>query len=112
MRIVTVKAVLLAAESLACTYVSFMAYLLSAWMIDDDLAFRLTESGWGWIAVRRVAFWALVGLACGGGIILANRHILPRANRVTLCLGVSAATVILGASVAGAIRFVIEKPFI
>ena len=93
-------------------YVGLMAYLLSGWMIDDDLAFRLSSSGWAWIAARRVASWALVGLACGGGVVLANRHIIPRAKRASLWLGACAALVIMAASVAGAVRFVVEKPFV
>ena len=103
---------LLIAELIACIYVSLIAYLLSAWMIDDDLAFRLTGSGWVWIAVQRVLFWALVGLGYAGGIILANRRMLPRASRASYWLGVSAAAVILVGSVAGAIRFVVVKPFL
>ncbi|WP_152049230.1 hypothetical protein [Tautonia marina] len=108
----TARAVVLAAESLACIYVGFLAYMLSGWMLDDDLAFRLAPSGWTWIAARRFASWALVGLAFGGGIILANRLLLPRAKRASLWLGVSAAVLILAASLAGAVRFIVEKPFL
>ena len=104
------------AESLACAYVGFMAFLMSGWMVDDDLAFRLTGSGWTQLAVQRVGFWALLGLGFGAGIILANRCAMPRADRSTdrasLWLGLFWAATIMGASVAGAILFIVEKPFI
>ena len=112
----TMRALLMVAESFACAYVGFIAFLMSGWMIDDDLAFRLIGAGWTRIAVQRVAFWALVGLGFGAGVILANRCVMPRADRGTdrasLWLGLFCAATIVGASVAGVFFFILEKPFI
>jgi hypothetical protein len=110
------RPLLMVAEALACAYVGYMAFLMSGWMIDDDVAFRLTSTGWTRIAVERVAFWALVGVGFGAAVIVANRYAVPRAERGTdrasLWLGIFCAATIGCASAVGAILFIVEKPFI
>jgi hypothetical protein len=97
-------------EALVGAYLGFIAFMMSAWMIDDSLAFRLTERGWTWIAVQRVALWSVVGLACWLIIVGVNRFAMPRvglkARRSSFWLGLAVALAIVGASIAGAIRFV------
>jgi hypothetical protein len=92
-----------------------MAYVMSGWMIDDSLAFRLQPEGWTRIAIERAAVWFAIALAFWAGIVFLNRLIMPRLGlnprRGSFWLGLTAATCIFLCAVAGAIRFVHDKPF-
>ena len=94
-----IGALLMVAESLMGTYLGFIAFMLSGWMIDDNLAFRLTDNGWAWIAVQRLALWVCVGLAYGAVIVGVNRIVMPRlglqAKRASFWLGLVVAAVVL-----------------
>jgi hypothetical protein len=93
-----------------------IAFLLSGWMIDDSVAFRLAESGWRGIAIRRVAFWAVIGLVSWAAIVGVNRLLMPlfrlQARRASFWLGSCVAIAIVARSAAGAVSFVRERPFL
>jgi hypothetical protein len=109
-------ALVLVAEAFLGAYLAFMAFVLSGWMIDDGVAFRLAESGWVGIATQRVAFWVVAGLASWASIVGANRLLMPffrlQARRASFWLGFCVAIAIIATSVAGAISFLREKPFL
>jgi hypothetical protein len=103
-------------EALVGAYLGFVAFITSGWMLKEIVASGLTERGWTWIAVQRVGFWSVVGVACWAIIVGVNRLLLSRlglrAGRPSFWLGFAVALVIVGASIAGAINFVLEKPFL
>lgn len=103
------------AEICAGAYLIFMAWLLSSWMLDDDLALRLVDSDWAEIGVKRAAVASGAGLCVAIGSALWQRFVVrrfwptaPTMRWLPWLIGVSIAT----AGVAGAIRFVNDKPFV
>jgi hypothetical protein len=111
-----VGALILVGEASAAAYVALIAYMTSGWMIDDSRAFRLDSSGWTQIAVQRTLIWSALALGLGACIVLLNRWALHRlglnARRASFWLGLFAALLVIGCSVAGSLHFVAEKPFI
>jgi hypothetical protein len=107
-------AIAIAGELALVAYLALVAWVTSAWFIDDSLAFRLDASGWWWIAARRVCVWAGVSVIVGFLVLLINRTFLAKIGFPRLAANVSGAlagAAPLLASVAGAVRFGYERPF-
>ncbi len=109
-----IAVLVLGAEVLGAGYLALIAGLMSAWMMDDDQAFRMTEADWVVEGVRRfgVALIVAVGFAIVAGI--AHRRCVVASispvwmRKVPALLGGCIAL----ASAAGATWFVVSKPFI
>jgi len=94
----------------------FMSFLLTAWMEGDGFAARATEMDW-WIEAGKRMTVATIGAAIFSILtFFVNRHALRWAGvineRVAFFTAVGAFVLLLGAATAGAISFVITKPFI
>jgi hypothetical protein len=99
-------------ELVATAYLSLLAFLLSGWMVDDSVAFRMTDADWLVAGCLRfiVGLLAAAAFACVTAFVHrrlgwgAARGVLPR---VPLLL----AGCIALASGLGATLFVIDRPF-
>lgn len=113
-----VAALVLITEVLVAGYLALMAGLMSAWMMDDDQAFRMSEADWLVEGVRRfgivlpvaVVFVVVAGFAHRRWVLVAVAPVRPPfwLRTVPALLG---GCVVL-ASAVGATWFVISKPFI
>ena len=93
----------------------FMSFLLTVWMEGDGFAARATEMDW-WIEAGKRMTIATTGAAIFSILtFFVNRHALRWAGiineQVALFTAVGAFVLLLGAATAGAIAFVITKPF-
>jgi hypothetical protein len=108
-------AMLLATEVLAAAYLSLLVYLLATWMVDDTAAARMTDLDWYSVTAKRLGVLMLVGFAFGWGVHEVNRRwVVPpfggsRRHAVWAALMLGAWVVLAG--VLGAIRFVVDRPF-
>ena len=94
----------------------FMSFLLTAWMEGDGFAAKATEMDW-WIEAGKRMTVATIGAAIFSILtFFVNRHALRWTGiineRIALFMAVGAFVLLLGAATAGAIGFVITKPFI
>lgn len=111
------KGILIAANILVALHVSFMAYFISEWFINDDIAFTLTENGWLKIAVSRVILFCIVALVITGILFLINRFsftniLKDKSSKLPLYLALILFSAIVIASVAGGIHFLLTKPYL
>ena len=104
----------LLAEVLLAGYLALLAGLLSAWMVDDDRAFRMETADWVVLACQRFGVALVVAVVFAAVARLAHRRwvLSPDSptwlRTVPLLLGCCIAL----ASAAGSISFVVRKPFI
>lgn len=115
MRIPLRAIALLVGEGLVTAYVSLLAYLLCAWMVDDSAAARMTELEWYLVAAKRLGVSTLAAAALAWGVHQVNRRwvVAPfggsRRHALRVALTVGACVVLAG--LLGALRFVIDRPF-
>ena len=101
------------AEILVAGYVALLAGLMSAWMVDDDRAFRMGDSDWVVLACQRFGVALIVATAFAVVARLAHRRWVvtsgspPWLRAVPVLLGCSIAL----ASAVGSIWVVVHKPF-
>lgn len=102
-------------ELAVLAYGTLMAWLLSAWFLDDAVAAGLQPSGWWSIAAERFVVCAVASVLAALCVWGANRwlarvggHPSSRWPLATAVLFVAFPT---GASLAGAIQFGVTKPF-
>lgn len=95
-------------------YGTLMAWLLSAWFLDDAVAAGMQPTDWWSIAAERFVSCALVSVFAATCVSVVNRW-LARVNQwsgrwplVTTALFV---VLPVGASLAGVIQFGLTKPF-
>jgi hypothetical protein len=100
-------------EALAAAFISLIAFLMSGWMVDDDAAFRMTDSDWMLAGCLRFLFWSLVGAVFACIAMFVNRRLgLVGASGFLSRVPVLMACFIALASGMGARMFVIDKPYI
>ncbi len=103
---------LLAAEAALAMYLFLLAWLLRAWIVDDTAAFRVTPSDCYVEAARRFGVAVLIAVAFGGPAYAVNGRWLwgsvPRFGRRA---AVALAACIALAGAWGAVRFVIDTPY-
>jgi Zn-dependent protease with chaperone function len=108
-------AVVFLLEAVAAFYVVAVTWLLSSWFVDDSVAFRLSPRDWWIEAAYRSAVAIALALVSGVIIWLINRWIFQSVNRPSSKLpiwsGLLVAFAVGIAGVGGAVRFLIEKPF-
>ncbi|MCA8974829.1 MAG: hypothetical protein KDC98_08905 [Planctomycetes bacterium] len=109
-----ISILVLAAEAAVAAYLMFMAWLLSAWMVDDSVALQMTEADWWLVGARRFGVACVVAIVYAGIVHLTNRR------WVAPCFGssrfVALVPAMLGGAVAaaaaiGAVTFVATKPY-
>lgn len=102
-------------EVLVTAYVSLLAYLLCTWMVDDTASARMTDLDWYWVAGKRFGITTLVAASLAWGAHQVTRRWVvarfggSRRHALWLALTLGACVVLAGAL--GAIRFVIDRPF-
>lgn len=106
---------LLSVQVLVTAYVSLIAYLLCTWMVDDSVAARMTESDWYRVAAMRLSVATLVAASLAWGAHQVTRRWvvapLGGSRRHALWVALALGACVLLAGALGAIRFVIDKPF-
>lgn len=109
-----ISILILAAEAAAAAYLTLMAWLLSVWMVDDSVAFQMTEADWWLVGVRRFGVACVVAVGYAGILYLINRRWVAPCFGSTRFIALTPA--VLGGAVAaaaavGAATFVATKPY-
>ena len=116
MRRRTIAGLILIVEVGLAAYLSLVVWLLSVWMVDDSQAFRMAPADWYVEGLRRLGPALVVSVVFGGLTYLANRQWVnpsfPGSPRLGARTAVLLAACIALWGTAGAIRFVITKPFL
>ncbi len=105
----------LAFEVVAAVYLALLAWLFTAWMVDDSAAVRWVQSDWYLEGGKRLLVVLIVSAVFGGICYLVNRRwAMMAVTRVRnsagwFSLALSGAIAISG--LAGSVHFVIEKPY-
>ena len=88
--------------------------LLSVWMLDDDVAFRMTRADWVVEGARRFGVALLVAMVFGLAAGLAHRRwvVVPTSGVWLRWLPAGLGGCIALAGAMGAAYFVITKPFV
>lgn len=111
----TIKRLVLIAEASLAAYLALVAWLLSAWAVDDSQGFRMTTADWYIEAARRLGLAVVVGAVFGGVTYLANRWwatpLFSDSPRGGTRAAILLASCIVLAGPAGAVRFAVRKPF-
>lgn len=102
------------AETAIAAYLAMSTWLLSVWMVDDSVAFRMSENDWYGVAAQRAlidlviaAVFAAVAHAVNQKRLIGRRPGSVWLHRLAPALG----AVIALAGLAGAMEFAIRKPF-
>ena len=110
-----IAGLILAAEVSLAAYLTLVVWLLSRWMVDDSLAFRMAPADWYIEGARRFGGGLAVGALFYALAYFANRRWVTPFLRHSPRLGARTAAVLAAcivlAGTAGAIQFVITKPF-
>ena len=109
-----ISILILAAEVMAAAYLALMAWLLSVWMVDDSVAFQMTEADWWLVGVRRFGVACAVALGYAGVLWLINRRwVAPCLGPSRLILFAPAVLggVVVAAAAVGVATFVTTKPY-
>jgi|ERR671912_186803 hypothetical protein len=108
-------ALIVAAEFASAAYLALLAWLLSAWMVDDSRAFRMAASDWYVEGAWRFGTVVVVGALFGVLTHVINRRWLyPRlgsASRLGPLWAVLLAAFVVLSGAAGTALFVATKPF-
>jgi hypothetical protein len=109
-----IATVLFLAETGIAVYITVVVWLLSAWMVDDSVAFRMTPTDWYIEAGKRLLVGVLLGGMFGTLAGLVNRRWVVRAFPKSVVVPHLAA--VLGFCIGlgalfGSIEFAVTKPF-
>ena len=111
----TIAVLILASEVSLGAYLAFVVWVFSVWMVDDSQAFRMAPSDWYFEGARRLGAALAVGTIFGGLTYFANRQwvapLLSESSRLATGIAVGLGSCVVLSGAAGAIRFVITKPF-
>jgi hypothetical protein len=111
----TIPALVLLLETALAAYVSAVVWLLSVWMIDDSRAALMLQRDWYVEGVRRFFAALVIGLLFGGIVFLVNRRwvtpLLPNSPKLPTGTAWALACCIVLAGAAGAIQFIVTKPW-
>ncbi|MEM7518661.1 MAG: hypothetical protein AAF368_17280 [Planctomycetota bacterium] len=105
---------LLAAETAVAVYLALVAWLFSAWMVDDSVAFQMTEADWWLVGARRLGLaWAFAAGYAGILHLVNQRWVAPHfhSSRFIALAPALLGGVVAVAAAAGAVTFVVEKPY-
>jgi hypothetical protein len=112
---IIVRVVAFVLQLAGVAYASLIAWLMSVWMVDDSWAVHASDADW-WVAAGKRVALGLIGAAIVGGVLFVfNRALVhwklasPTARPLRAAL--LGTTVVAIASIAGAVIFVVERPF-
>ena len=107
--------VLLASEVLVAAYLSLLVYLMTAWMVDDTAAARMTDLDWYAVAAKRLGVSISISAMFAWSAHLVTRRWvvapLGGSRRHALWAALFLGGCVVLAGVLGAIRFVVDRPF-
>jgi hypothetical protein len=109
-----ISILILAAEVMAAAYLALMAWLLSVWMVDDSVAFQMTEADWWLVGARRLGVACAVALGYAGVLWLINRRWVAPCfgpSRLILFAPAVLGGVVAAAAAVGVATFVTTKPY-
>jgi hypothetical protein len=109
-----ILAIILTFELCATGYLALVSWLWSVWMVDDSRAFAMTTIDWYRSGFFRFFEGAVLAALFGVGTFYLNGLLMKKFDpRPLFRPAVSAgfAVVILVASLAGAIEFILTKPY-
>lgn len=113
MKISTSVVVVAGVEILAALYLSWIAFLMATWFVDDGIAFTMTDVDWRRAGVHRFLLGCLAGAVFGAVVWLVNRVLgFGRQPGFPKCLPWLLAGFLVLASGVGALLFVSERPYI
>jgi hypothetical protein len=102
-------------ELAALCYGTLMAWLLSAWFLDDAIAAEMKPNDWWAVAAGRLVVCTVVALLAAGCILLVNRWLARVAGQPSSRWPLVTAKLFvvfpIGASLAGALQFGMTKPY-
>jgi len=108
-------AVLILGQVAGAVYLAVIVWLLSVWLIDDSLAFRLTPGGWYWLGLQRLGFALAVAVGAAIASYVLNlalvRWFVPDYRRLARYVSIALGGVVALAGVIGCIEFVVRKPY-
>jgi len=108
-------AVLLIGNAAAASFVAFVVWLASGWMINDDVAVGLSAWGWATIALQRFVIGGVISALAASILFGLNAIIVHmlRMKQAWLPTYVAIGTAILVgvAATIGSLQFAITKPF-
>ena len=111
----TIAKLILGAEVALAAYLALGVWLLAVWMVDDSRAFRMVPSDWHIEGLRRLGAAVLVGALFGGFTYFVNRRwvtpLLSNSPRLGSRFALFLACCIVLSGTAGAIQFVVTKPY-
>jgi hypothetical protein len=100
-------------ETLGLAYAALVAWLMSAWFLDDHAAASMVASDWWWIAGQRFLL-CTAAAACLAALIFMINRLAMRAvpgRRLPYVTAIVFFAIVVGASFAGALQFAITKPY-
>lgn len=107
---------LLLVEVYVIGYASLVAYLFNAWMQSDSFAIHATEIDWWLEAAKRTGMSLLLALAVSAALFYVNRLLVKRRYIKWVAFhrhsGLACFILIALAALAGAINFLINKPYL
>jgi hypothetical protein len=111
-RISTFAAVVAGLEILAALYLSWIAFLMAIWFVDDGIAFTMTDADWRRVGVDRFLRGCLAGAVFGALVWFVNRLLgFGRQPGFARCLPWVLTSFFVVASGVGALCFVYERPY-
>jgi hypothetical protein len=110
-----IAAVVVAINAGVAAYAALVSWLLAVWFLDDGVAARMTDRDWWIAAAVRVAGALVAAMLVATGLYLVNwmaschLAVLPRPWPRRLAL--AAGSVVGMAGLAGAIQFLVTRPW-
>lgn len=103
-------------ELLALIYLTFIAYWLSYWLIDDSVAFSMNQTEWVKIAIYRMFIFSIIAIIFSVicyfiSKYLLNKNEIIKSKRIAIINSIIVFLSILVSSMIGGIKFITEKPW-
>ncbi|HZF69009.1 MAG TPA: hypothetical protein VEZ47_13285 [Gemmatirosa sp.] len=96
-------------------YAALVAWLLGARGLDDAVGARMTDQDWQLVAGRRALVVVVVALVVAGALYVLDRVVIRRTGLLAPAwarrLALGAGVVVWAAGTAGAVEFLIERPW-
>ena len=99
-------------EAIVAAWLTLVAFVMSAWMVNDSDAFRMKDTDWVLAGCLRFLFWSSLAAAFGSVVAVTNRRLgFGQRSGWISRLPILLSGLVVVASGVGATIFVIEKPY-